>query len=140
MQKTRDELSKLNDKLTTNADNTKQLETKLAIFSEQFDAKIQTLSEEISLLKSVALINPEASILLPSLHPTSELVISGIPESVSLHLSPEDISTEISSKLLIPELKSDILSVREIKKKKARPSGDGNNQRAVSDRLPLHIC
>ncbi|KAH0540103.1 hypothetical protein KQX54_012734 [Cotesia glomerata] len=125
--KIRDELAKLNDKLITNANNTNQLETKLATFTEQLNTKTKTLSEEISLLKSVALINPEVSDLLPSSHSTSELLISGIPESVSLHLSPEDITTENFSKLLIPELKSDILCIREIKKK-AKPSDDINNQ------------
>ncbi|KAH0552397.1 hypothetical protein KQX54_009422 [Cotesia glomerata] len=135
--KTRDELAKLNDKLVTNANNTSQIETKLVTLTEQLNTKTQTLSDEILLLKSVAMINPDVSDLLPSSHPTSELVISGIPESVSLHLSPEDITTEIFNKLFISDLKSDILCVREIKKK-TKPNDDTNNQRSKNDRPLLH--
>ncbi|KAH0563651.1 hypothetical protein KQX54_003800 [Cotesia glomerata] len=138
--KTRDELAKLNDKLVANANNTSQIETKLVTLTEQLNTKTQTLSDEILLLKSVAMINPDVSDLLPSSHPTSELVISGIPESVSLHLSPEDITTEIFNKLFISDLKSDILCVREIKKRLNQMMIPIINDLRMIDHFCIPIC
>lgn len=53
---------------------------------------------------------------------SSKLLISGLPDSIATKLKPEEITHQLFSKLKIPQLENDVLSVRELKVR--RPTND----------------
>lgn len=69
-------------------------------------------------------------------HMSSELLLSGVPDSIAARKSPEQIVHQVFDKLGVANLTSDILNIREFNAKKKQ---GGSNQKQSSRSFILHL-
>ncbi|KAH0561042.1 hypothetical protein KQX54_011641, partial [Cotesia glomerata] len=119
---TKEALNSINTNVNLNTTNIIKLRNELETIKEDTLKNSKSLADQHALISSVKL--NDSSGVLPYLQVTSELVISGIPDSVVQGSSEMEITSSVFNALKVPELKSDILSTRIIEK---RTKNSSNN-------------
>ncbi|XP_044578902.1 uncharacterized protein LOC123261374 [Cotesia glomerata] len=113
---TKEALNSINSNVNSNTTNIIQLRNELETIKEDTLKNSKSLADQHALISSVATSN-DSSGVLPNYQVTSELVISGIPDSVVQGSSAIEITSSVFKALKVPELKTDILSSRLIEKR-----------------------
>ncbi|KAH0549729.1 hypothetical protein KQX54_013189 [Cotesia glomerata] len=108
---TKEALNSINSNVNSNTTNIIQLRNELETIKEDTLKNSKSLADQHALISSVATSN-DSSGVLPNYQVTSELVISGIPDSVVQGSSAIEITSSVFKALKVPELKTDILSSR----------------------------
>ncbi|KAH0561137.1 hypothetical protein KQX54_013587 [Cotesia glomerata] len=106
-------IKSLQEKVTTNTSSIKKLETDFVTLKHDSIANSTSISNEMCKLREevVGLKDATGSSQqrIPSIN-ASDLLISGIPESIASKLTPLQVSSSIFNKLGVSHLKNDILS------------------------------
>ncbi|XP_044593679.1 uncharacterized protein LOC123271424 [Cotesia glomerata] len=110
---TMNELSEVKSNVKINADSISKLNTDIEKLKEANEVDMNIMHTKlIDLSKSISSESKATSSTLPTLGCTTELVISGIPDSVANKMLPLEISSAVLNALDLPNLVSDILSTR----------------------------
>ncbi|KAH0549818.1 hypothetical protein KQX54_014522, partial [Cotesia glomerata] len=132
---TKREVTELQKCLTENTGQITELANKLVALEVSTASKAAAVSEEINCLKNRMTTYPGSSEMQTTMQVSSELIVSGIPESVVSNLTPSQISSSIFDVLKVPELKADILCIRKVDVKSESSISINSN---VRNRPPLH--
>lgn len=132
---TKQEVTELQQCLTENTGQITELANKLVALEVSTASKAAAVSEEINCLKNRMTTYPRSSEMQTTMQVSSELIVSGIPESAVSNLTPSQISSSIFDVLKVPELKADILCIRKVDVKSESSISINSN---VRNRPPLH--
>ncbi|XP_044581469.1 uncharacterized protein LOC123263018 [Cotesia glomerata] len=111
-------LAELNTNVKTNAESICQISSDLKEVRKTREADMDLVNERLCNLENFA---PVPSTSSQTAGGTTELVISGIPESVVKGSTPEDITTAVLNSLELPKLVNSVLSSRKFQNKNRQP-------------------
>lgn len=115
-----EELSKVKNNVIVQAESIAQLNSDLGNVKEAHKNDVNLLNQKLSDLSKSVHSDNHSSIPAKSIAPsiTSELVISGVPDSVAQKLSLSEIFTAVLTALKLPNLVIDNLNIRKFENKK----------------------
>ncbi|KAH0535096.1 hypothetical protein KQX54_013391 [Cotesia glomerata] len=120
----------LQEKVTTNTSSIKKLETDFVTLKHDSIANSTSISNEMCKLREevVGLKDAAGSSQkrIPSIN-ASDLLISGIPESIASKLTPLQVSSSIFNKLGVSHLTNDILSSWKVGNRRVSSNANTNN-------------
>ncbi|KAH0540278.1 hypothetical protein KQX54_015338, partial [Cotesia glomerata] len=118
------QIDQLQANFMTNATSITKLEIDLDEFKKETIANSARLSNEVSKLK----IDQAGSSNLKAPLITSDLLISGIPDSIDTKFTPLEVSSAIFDKLAISHLINEILTVRKLENNKLSSINNDSNR------------
>ncbi|KAH0552484.1 hypothetical protein KQX54_010885, partial [Cotesia glomerata] len=123
-------IKSLQEKVTTNTSSIKKLETDFVTLKHDSIANSTSISNEMCKLREevVGLKDAAGSSQqrIPSIN-ASDLLISGIPESIASKLTPLQVSSSIFNKLGVSHLTNDILSSWKVGNRRVSSNANTNN-------------